>query len=163
MLHDIIVDQGVLVHSNQASGWWTVNDLQEYSAKAKPDLLTFDYYYSRNKWRWKSPNETWNKIGRTSEPHAQTYHLLSGADKFQQWQRHREAALEGPDGTGKTPMVFGQHLGSFDYNAAESQKAYLVNLSLASGMKWLSFFRFEHAFDGTFLWDAGLTLTRRHG
>lgn len=139
----------VLLHSNQAVGFWKEANYKEYIQKARPDLLTFDYYPYRNRIPFARPGTEAHEVGRYTDGWNITPFFL----RVGTWGLERKIALNGYDGHGQDPIVFGQYLDSFNLDASQSQKGYFANLSVASGMKWLGFFLFEHHWDGSFLWD----------
>lgn len=126
---------GAIVHSNQNENpsWGNLANMTEYVRTAKPDLLSWDTYYFGGGGVFGSHGpKTPSKV--VSE-------LLNS----NMWKVQRQVALEGLDGTGGTPILFGQYLDySFDVNVSESQKAITPMLSLATGMKWFGLFRMEY-------------------
>src|SRR5699024_7698919 len=119
-----------LTHSNQNNNptWAELDNFRHYVRTAKPDLVSFDHYY------WGGGD-----VVGTPGPAAwdATNHLLGRAARRTQ----RQVALEGLTGDGSEPILFGQYLDAFDHNSSQSQKALVTSLSLASGLKLLSFFR----------------------
>lgn len=120
----------VLVHNNQWSGQWSESNLRYYIQQAKPDLLTFD-----------------------------TYHFDENVTPGYEFIRHcanslglyRQLALEGYDGTGESPIAFGQYLLGYitgsaphqtgSYRISESQVNMIPFTTVTMGGKWLNFFR----------------------
>jgi hypothetical protein len=125
----------VLCHTNQFLGQWGNDQLDSYIANAKPDLLTFDNYYFDEK-------------GTT--PDYKMAARVMWAINYQV----RPRALAGWDGTGNSPIAFGQYLLGFktgqeqyltgSYEITESQKYLVANLTWAMGGKWVSVFLWEY-------------------
>lgn len=123
---------GVLLHTNQWCNQWTKEQMADYMRIAKPDLLTFDSYYFDI-----SENATKDyELGRV---------LADAANSM------RIPAMAGWDGTGTTPIPFGQYLLGYKtgsnaaltglYEITESQKNAVANMTLTMGGKWLNLFR----------------------
>lgn len=123
---------GVLLHSNQWCNQWTQDQMAEYMKTAQPDLLTFDSYYFD-----------------LSENGTKDYAL--GAVLADSINSVRIPAMAGCDGTGTTPIPFGQYLLGFKtggnaaltgyYEITESQTNAVANMTLTMGGKWLNLFR----------------------
>jgi len=123
---------GVLLHTNQWCNQWTREQVAEYMQAVKPDLLTFDSYYFD-----------------MSEKGTDDYAL--GAVLADCVNSVRVPAMAGCDGTGTTPIPFGQYLLGFKtgdnaaatgpYEITESQKNAVANMTLTMGGKWLNLFR----------------------
>ncbi|SEW51488.1 galactose-binding domain-containing protein [Chitinophaga arvensicola] len=130
----------VLVHNNQYTGQWSEANLRTYLQTAKPDLLTYDYYYffvNRN-------------------PGAGG----SQAAILQDMYTYRKLALEGYDGSGASPIAFGAYLqgykgsrngGSYNYYPSESEFNIGVYSFLIMGAKWMNSFRYIGG-NNTFFW-----------
>lgn len=145
----------VLVHNNQALGQYPGAVLEDYVRRAKPDLISWDWYIWMNERQWagESPTPLYTTLGR-----------------------YRRAALAGTDGTGADPIAFGQYTTGFrlqpeivedtdryrrTIHVSESQLNLLPYSTWAAGGKWLSLFRWEldepylpWETDGLFLTDA---------
>lgn len=145
----------VLVHNNQALGQYGGAQLEDYVRRAKPDLVSWDWYVWMNErqYQGESPTPLYNQLGR-----------------------YRKAALEGTDGAGADPINFGQYTTGFrlqpervvdedrfrrTLHVSESQLNLLPYSTWAAGGKWLSLFRWEldesyldWETDGLFLTDA---------
>lgn len=132
---------GVILHSNQYPGEWSEANLREYLKLAKPDMLTWDDYYT--------------DLNNVSVQKKAVRRLLGG-----NWNLYRKLAYEGLDGTGSKPILFGQYLGLFETDQPLSTKNLIANLSVLSGAKWLNFFRVEYQFAQCYLWDEDGTPTR---
>lgn len=122
----------VLLHSNQWCNQWTPEQVAEYMRIAKPDLLTFDSYY-------------FDMSKNGTDDYALGAVLADAVNSF------RVPAMAGCDGTGTTPIPFGQYLLGFKtgdnaaatgpYEITESQKNAVANMTLTMGGKWLNLFR----------------------
>jgi hypothetical protein len=122
----------VLVHNNQWAGQWSQDQLRSYVRSAKPDLLTFDSYYF---------SENYNYPGGSIRS---LYDSLS---------YYRTIALEGYDGTGKSPLPFGQYTLGYktggspadvgSYVVSESEINIVSFATWAMGGKWTNLFRWE--------------------
>lgn len=145
----------VLVHNNQALGQYVGAQLEDYVRRAKPDLVSWDWYIWMNEAQYEgeSPTPLYNQLGR-----------------------YRKAALEGTDGSGADPINFGQYTTGFrlqperivdedrfrrTLHVSESQLNLLPYSTWAAGGKWLSLFRWEldesyldWETDGLFMTDA---------
>ncbi|MCT4543937.1 MAG: LamG domain-containing protein [Vallitalea sp.] len=130
----------VIVHNNIYKMQWTEHQLRYFVRKAKPDMLTFDtYYYHKNA----QGNEFNTIVDSTNDI--------------------RMIALEGHDGTGLSPIPFGQYLQGFrtgergalagDYLITESQINLVAFISIAMGAKWLNYFRWEYDPETFILFD----------
>lgn len=137
---------GVLVHNNQAPHQWTEAQLRTYTRVAKPDLLTFDDYYFSTQTGYPGGSVT---------PMYNALHL------------YRKLALEGVDGSGRSPIQFGQYTLGFrtgdkpsdggSYIISESQQNLVPNAVWAMGGTWLTMFRWWKG------WSQGLVDTGRDG
>ncbi len=115
----------VLVHNNQYPGLWITSNLRKYVRVAKPDLVTYDWYYFHT-------SDKDDYIGaRDMASHLKTY---------------RDVALEGISGTGKDYIAFGQYIQGFvnqgTYKLTESQLRLYYFMTLTFGGKWLNWFRY---------------------
>lgn len=129
----------VLVHNNQfrsteGINQWPEDVMRRYFREAKPDLLTLDTYHF-------DIHETpgYNFPKRVADSIA----------------LYREIALGGYDGTGYSPVVFGQYMlgyvtGKEPFSGGEDDEAYLISESqinlipfttVTMGGKWLNYFR----------------------
>jgi hypothetical protein len=121
-----------LVHNNQWAGQWSQEQLRLYMRAAKPDLLTFDnYYFSENS------------------------HYPGGSvtDLYNSINYYRTIALEGYDGTGQSPIPFGQYTLGYKtgsapnlvgpYVVSESQINIVSFATWTMGGKWTNLFRWE--------------------
>jgi len=143
---------GVLLHSNQWCGQWTKKQMTDYMKTAKPDLLTFDSYYFDE---GENPTEDY-EMGAV---------LADSINSF------RKPAMAGCDGTGRTPIPFGQYLLGFKtggsppdtghYEITESQKNAVANMTLTMGGKWLNLFRIIYG-DFFLLYDSEGKPTRHY-
>ncbi|MDR2686432.1 MAG: hypothetical protein LBB75_01670 [Oscillospiraceae bacterium] len=141
---------GVLLHSNQWAYQWSREQYQEYLRVAQPDMLTFDTYYFDE---------------RGSTPDCGIPALVADAVNYV-----RIPALGGYDGSGRSPIPFGQYLLGFKpgydsadrrlYEITESQKHLVANLTLAMGGKWLNNFRIIMGSDIFLFYDADGRPTR---
>ena len=142
---------GVLLHSNQWYQQWSLKEIKEYMRVAKPDLLTFDCYYFD-----------------MSEEGMKDYAL--GAVLADAVNSFRIPAMAGCDGTGDTPIPFGQYLLGYKtgdsspatgpYEITESQKNAVANMTLTMGGKWLNLFRIIYNSDMFLLYDSAGKPTR---
>ncbi|WP_054024431.1 LamG-like jellyroll fold domain-containing protein [Bacillus sp. FJAT-28004] len=122
----------VLAHSNQQSRQWQRDDYETYIRTAEPDLLTFDDYLFSTRG---SDNNLFTTIVNNIND-------------------QRTIALKGYDGTGQSPIAFGQYLLGFKtgeipadvgpYIITESQIYGVPFATLTMGGKWLSMFRWEY-------------------
>ncbi|MGO4692994.1 LamG-like jellyroll fold domain-containing protein [Paenibacillus sp. 2TAB26] len=122
----------VLAHSNQQSRQWQRDDYETYIRTAEPDLLTFDDYLFSTRG---SDNNLFTTIVNNIND-------------------QRTIALKGYDGTGQSPIAFGQYLLGFKtgeipadvgpYIITESQIFGVPFATLTMGGKWLSMFRWEY-------------------
>lgn len=141
---------GVLLHSNQWSGQWTKKQMTDYMKTAKPDLLTFDSYY-------------FDMSENATKDYALGAVLADSINSF------RIPAMAGCDGSGNSPIPFGQYLLGFKtgdspaatgpYEITESQKNAVANMTLTMGGKWLNLFRIIYG-DVFLLYDAEGNHTR---
>ena len=115
----------VLIHNNQYPGQWTKSDLRKYIKTAKPDLLTYDWYYFL-----------------TSDPD----NYIGAKDIASHLMDYRELALEGIDGDHKNYIAFGQYIQGYvnqgTYRITESQLRLYYFMTLTFGGKWLNWFRY---------------------
>lgn len=115
----------VLLHNNQYPGLWATSNLRKYVRVAKPDMITYDWYYFHT-------SDKDDYIGaRDMAGHLKTY---------------RDVALEGMDGTKKDYIAFGQYIQGFvnqgTYKLTESQLRLYYFMTLTFGGKWLNWFRY---------------------
>ena len=145
----------VLTHTNQALGQYPDPHMRDYVSTAKPDLLTWDWY-------------PWMQGQRTES---------SITGHYRQLARYRHHALAGHDGTGSSPLAFGQYTIGYRMSPgdgvrqhrrvyiSESQQNLLPYMTWAAGGKWLSLFRWEldeeyYNAEKDILWESdGLFLT----
>lgn len=123
MMHDQYPN--VVCHSNQIPFRWSASQLQNYVSTAQPDLLTFDNYYFDYPPAGGSVTNLYNDL----------------------WL-YRNAALPGYDGTGTSPLPFGQYTSGILLNndstyVSESQLEVVSNVTWTMGGKWLCLFRWE--------------------
>ena len=106
-------------------------EYEEYMRIAKPDMLTYDSYY-------------FDELGNNKD-----YRVAAViADDI---NRIRIPAMKGYDGSGSSPIPFGQYLLGYKsgenpadvgwYEITESQKKLVANLTVTMGGKWLNLFR----------------------
>ena len=114
-----------LLHNNQFAGQWKRNDMLTYIKLAKPDLLTYDWYYFH----------TWD---------ADNY--IGAKDMAGHLCEYRDLALSGWQGDKKNYMAFGQYSQGFVnegiYKLTESQLRLYYYMTWTFGGKWLNWFRF---------------------
>src|SRR5699024_7515443 len=111
--------------------------LRKYVQTAKPDLITYDMYYFRE-------NRQSQEVGGTVIPF------------YDDLNRYRKIAAEGVDGTGLSPIPFGNYMqawrtgpgaatpekrGDGWYEMTESQIYLSGFANWTFGAKWLSIFR----------------------
>ncbi|WP_026529707.1 hypothetical protein [Haematomicrobium sanguinis] len=125
-----------LAHTNQWAGQWQDDQIRRYVAALQPDMLTFDSYY-------------YNTTTQRSYPGGSVTPLYNDT-----W-RYRRLALEGSDGKGNNPLVFGQY--TLGYRTGTNQaligprvlsetEIWLTSmLTWTLGGKWLNLFRWEWA------------------
>lgn len=130
----------VLVHNNRCHSpssspfcEWSYSQLNNYFTTCKPDILTFDWYYFSEI----QPQFT----GGTLKPVFDNLHI------------YRKIALGGYDGSGLSPVAFGQYLlgyktgndpqGVGNYIISESQIKGVAFATLTMGGKWLDIFRYQ--------------------
>ncbi|GAB6009779.1 hypothetical protein [Dysgonomonas reticulitermitis] len=110
----------VLIHNNQYPGQWTENELRDYVKDAKPDLLTYDWYYF---------------------DHKKPLDYKGAKDMANHLMMYRNLALEGTGG-----IAFGQYIQGFAidgvYKLTESQLRLYYYLTWTMGGKWLNWFRY---------------------
>ena len=83
-------NNNVLLHSNQWASQWSKKEYEEYMRIAKPDMLTYDSYY-------------FDELGNNKD-----YRVAAViADDI---NRIRIPAMKGYDGSGSSPIPFGQYL-----------------------------------------------------
>lgn len=115
----------VLLHNNQYPGLWTSANLRKYVKVAKPDLITYDWYYFRT-----DNNE----------------HYIGAKDMAEHLMTYRNIALEGLNGDSKDYLAFGQYIQGFvnqgTYKITESQLRLYYFMTLTFGGKWLNWFRY---------------------
>ncbi len=118
----------VLLHNNQwgYGGQWNENQMRFYIKTAKPDMLTFDAYYFL---------PVGEKISYYRGAKAMADDLMM----------YRNLALEGSDGAGDDPLVFGQYTQGYKqdgtYEISESELRLYYSMTWAFGGKWLNWFR----------------------
>lgn len=132
-----------LVHNNQWGGQWKENDLRSYLQTAKPDLLTFDTYY----------------FDQTETAGYQIANRVANDSGV-----YRKLALEGHDGSGKSPITWGQYLTGFktgnsgyqagNYVVSQSQINLVPFMTAAMGGKWVNMFRWAMDKDFCLIYDA---------
>lgn len=145
----------VLTHTNQALGQYPDDKMADYLATAKPDMLTWDWY------PWMQGHSPTSSV---------TTH-------YRQLARYRRNAMSGHDGTGTSPLAFGQYTIGFRMSdgvgprqerrvyISESQQNLQPYMTWAAGGKWLSMFRWEldedyYNAERDILWESdGLFLT----
>lgn len=115
----------VLVHNNQYPNQWTRENLLTYIKLAKPDLLTYDWYYFH----------TWDKDN-----------YIGAKDMAGHLAEYRDLALGGWEGNKKDYMAFGQYSQGYvnegTYKLTESQLRLYYYMTWTFGGKWLNWFRF---------------------
>ncbi|WP_136465708.1 LamG-like jellyroll fold domain-containing protein [Flagellimonas onchidii] len=132
----------ILVHNNQYVDQWSEGQLRDYLVTAKPDLLTFDNY-----WWWRTNT---NRTG-------------GALPSMGELAKYRKLAMEGYDGTGSSPISFGQYLGAYKpttgqqasggcndapgYTFSESQIYGNTYSAFVMGGKWSSLFRWVDVTD----------------
>ncbi len=126
---------GVLVHSNQWHMQWMPWEIRNYMYVAQPDMLTYDNYI-------------FDENGSIRDYELGKF-LANGINSV------RIPAMAGYDGTGRSPIPFGQYLGGYKngvaqadvgwYESTESQKKLVANMSVTMGAKWLNLFRIIYA------------------
>lgn len=137
----------VLVHDNQWSYEWSTEQLRSYVRAAKPDILNFDSYYF-----W-TPG---------SHPGGSVTSLYDTTN------RYRKIALAGYDGTGDSPIPFGQYTqgikGGPDrtYTLSESQINIVSFATWTMGGKWTNMFRWERNNEGHMFYDQNGNLTPQY-
>lgn len=114
-----------LIHNNQYAGQWTRTDMLTYIQLAKPDLLTYDWYYFH----------TWDKDN-----------YIGAKDMAAHLYDYRDLALGGWKGDKKNYMAFGQYSQGYvnegTYKLTESQLRLYYYMTWTFGGKWLNWFRF---------------------
>jgi hypothetical protein len=135
----------VIVDSNQWAGQWNTDQLRSYTRAAKPDLLAYDYYYFDS---------------------FDQYPGGSAKGMYDHINNYRTVALEGFDGTGRSPIAFGQYTQGFksgkDYIPSESELNIVSFATWTMGGKWVSLFRWEKDNGNTFIFhdkDGNLSKT----
>ncbi len=135
----------VMLHNNQYVNQWSDANMRTYIQTAKPDFISFDnYLFSQT---------TPGFAGGTLKP---MYDYLG---------RYRRLALEGLDGTGASPIEFGQYLIGFKqganqydegglYYSSESQIYGEIFGSLTMGAKWVSAWRYTRDASSKFWIDS---------
>lgn len=113
----------VLVHNNQYPNQWTRENLLTYIKLAKPDLLTYDWYYFH----------TWDKDN-----------YIGAKDMAGHLAEYRDLALGGWEGNKKDYMAFGQYSQGYvnegTYKLTESQLRLYYYMTWTFGGKWLNWF-----------------------
>jgi len=145
----------VLVHNNQYFGQWNESTLRTYTRAAKPDLLTYDWYYF------------YSHVSPTAG--------TSYGNMLRDMMMYRRVALEGYDGTGTQPIIYGGYLqayngfgykrnnttnpGGMTYTYVPSESEYNIGAYsfMLMGAKWLSVWRLLGKGYGPYAWqdDAG--------
>ncbi len=115
----------VLVHNNQYANQWSVSDMRTYIREAKPDLLTYDWYYFH-----------------TSDPN----NYIGARDMADDLYTYRKLALEGWNGDKSDYLAFGQYIQGYvnegTYKITESQLRLYYYLTWTFGGKWVNWFRY---------------------
>lgn len=121
----------VLLHYNHYYRQTTFGQLQYMLREAKPDIITYDEYFFSEKPQF--------------EDYKTGYYIVKHLNRI------RKAAMLGLDGTGCSPIPFGQYLLGYKtgtrpcdtgkYEITESQLRDTVSLTLLMGGKWLTIFR----------------------
>ncbi|WP_158559099.1 LamG-like jellyroll fold domain-containing protein [Deminuibacter soli] len=133
----------VLVHSNQYINQWSESQLRSYMQTAHPDIMTYDFYNFY--------------INRSPGP-GTSYGVILG-----DMVTYRKLALEGWDGTGKSPILFGAYLQGYQgtwngvrYSYIPSESEFNVGMYsyLLMGAKWLNIFRYIREDMNTFFWTS---------
>jgi hypothetical protein len=147
----------VLVHNNQWFGQYSESQLRTYMQGAKPDMLTYDWYYFYS--------------------HVTPTTGTSYGNMLRDMMRYRRVAMEGYDGTGNQPIIYGGYLqayngygykrnntanpGGMTYTYVPSESEYNVGAYsfMLMGAKWLSVWRLLGKYPGedAYAWqdDAG--------
>ena len=121
-----------LAFTNQGWYQWSAEQLAYYLRTAKPDLLAFDLYYFPGL--------------------AGVLRTGSRPEVYDALNKYRRVALLGDDGSGKTPVPFGQFLQGYkrgypaddgDYILSESEINLDACASWTMGAKWTSIFRWQ--------------------
>lgn len=114
-----------LLHNNQYAGQWSRADMCTYIQVAKPDLITYDWYYFHT---WDSDN------------------YIGARDMAAHLYEYRDLALGGWNGDKKDYLAFGQYTQGFvnegTYKLTESQLRLYYYMTWTFGGKWLNWFRF---------------------
>lgn len=126
----------ILCHTNQYTNQWSSSQLDSYMRNAKPDLLTLDNYYFG--------------LTNATKDYAIPGKIMDTLNTI------RPKALAGYDGSGTSPIAFGQYLLGFTtdsgpYYITESQTYLVPNITLAMGGKWLDLFRWEYGSTTSFI------------
>ena len=115
----------VLVHNNQYAGQWSEAQMRYYIAYAKPDIITYDWYYFHS---WDDPN------------------YKGARDMAKDLALYRQLALGGLSGDGNDYIAFGQYTQGFvnegTYKLTESQMRLYYYMTWTFGGKWLNWFRY---------------------
>jgi len=114
-----------LVHNNQFANQWSESQLTSYINSAKPDLITYDWYYFHS----------WD---------ANDY--IGAKDMATHLKIYRDLSLKGLNGDGKDYLAFGQYTQGFTnegtYKLTESQLRLYYYMTWTFGGKWLNWFRY---------------------
>jgi len=115
----------VLVHNNQYANQWSENQMRTYIHLAKPDIITYDWYYFHS---WDDNN------------------YIGAKDMAEHLKIYRDLSLEGLDGNGNDYLAFGQYTQGFvnegTYKLTESQLRLYYYMTWTFGGKWLNWFRY---------------------
>lgn len=114
-----------LLHNNQYAGQWSETDMRTYIHLAKPDLITYDWYYFHS---WDDED------------------YIGAKDMARHLYMYRKLALEGWTGKSTDYLAFGQYSQGFvnegTYKLTESQLRLYYYMTWTFGGKWLNWFRF---------------------
>ncbi len=124
----------VLVHTNQFGLQFTESQLRTYTQTAEPDLLTYDSYYFPS---YVSPGGSMKMM-------------------YEYFAKPRKVALEGHDGTGNTPIPFGQYFQAYqqdEYILSESEIRVQPFCTWIYGGKWGSLFTWKQHSPDSLLYD----------
>ena len=115
----------VMVHNNQFANQWSTANMKTYIKEAKPDILTYDWYYFHTD----DKND-----------------YIGAKDMAKDLQIYRKLALEGWKGDKSDYLAFGQYIQGFanqgTYKLTESQLRLYYYLTWTFGGKWVNWFRY---------------------
>ena len=115
----------VLLHNNQYIGQWNESQMRTYIRTAKPDLITYDWYYFRTE----KPDD-----------------YIGAKEMAEDLQTYRKLAMEGWKGDNTQYITFGQYLEGYIYDGtykiSESQLRLYYYLTWTLGGKWVNWFRY---------------------